>query len=93
MSHFRAVPPARAFIIGVPQMAATAEAKVYPYPTAQNDCAAGQRPVTIDGGISCDKLNQHTSFADVMPAGYYDKRYLRRHLALKQCNTGEKGCS
>ena len=44
---------------------ASAEPKVYAYPSSANYCPAGLQPVTLGGAIGCGTPNQPMTYAEV----------------------------
>lgn len=101
MSKFNtlAVVAALGFMTAAPQ-AVQAEMKIYPYPTSENHCPAGLRPVTIDGVICCGTPNTHKTYQSMMAHPVAKKKHHKvvhkthrvRH-AKAQCQVGTKGCT
>ncbi len=78
---------------------ASAEPKVYAYPSSANCCPAGLQPVTLGGAIGCGTPNQPMTYAEVK-AHPVVHRHPHRHRAAAMrrsarvpCPVGAKGCS
>ncbi len=66
-------------------------AKIYAYPSAENYCPTGLRPVTIGGVICCGVPNQSMTYQQVM-AHPVPKRHAAPR-AQAECPIGTKGCT
>lgn len=78
---------------------ASAEPKVYAYPSSANYCPAGLQPVTLGGAIGCGTPNQPMTYAEVKAHPVvYRHRHPHRAVTLRRsarvpCPVGAKGCS
>lgn len=73
------------------------EAKVFPYASSANYCAAGLQPVTINGVICCGTPNQSVSYQSMKAHPVVRKARAPRRVATAPtsrivCPVGEKGC-
>jgi len=74
---------------------ASAEPKVYAYPSSANYCPAGLQPVTLGGAIGCGTPNQPMTYAEVKahPVVHRHRTAALRRSARVPCPVGAKGCS